>query len=327
MRRREFITLLVAASWPRSASAQRTGKLWRIGVLSGLAPPATVETTPLGGFLLGMSELGYQEGRDFVVEWRFADGLYGRFPELADELVQLNVDVVLVSATAGIRAMQEATKTIPIVMGISFDPVGNGLIASLARPGGNTTGLSTLQEDLVSKHVELIKTAVPSLSRVAILTNPENRSEPSTVANAKAAAAKAGLAVVFVQARNLGELESAFVTMAKERVQGLVAVPDLVFTSNLNRIAELALQKQLPAIFTQREFVALGGLMSYGESLRDFFRRSAAYVDKILKGAKPADLPVEQPTRFFLVINLKTAKAIGLTMPPTLLATADEVIE
>ena len=175
MRRRDFIGAIAgsAATWPFAARAQRPGKVWRIGVLSGIASPPTVQSTPLRGLLNGMHQLGYQEGRDFSVEWRFADGKYDRFPELAADLVRLNVDIVVVTASAGIRAMQQATKTVPIVMGISFDPVGNGLVASLARPGGNTTGLATSQEDVVSKQVELLKTAVPKLSRVAILTNPK----------------------------------------------------------------------------------------------------------------------------------------------------------
>ena len=310
-----------------AAPAQKRGKVWRVGVLSGIAPPATIETTPLGGFLLGMRELGYVEGRDFVVEWRFSDGRYERFPDLAAELVRLDVDVVVVTASAGVRSMQQATKTIPIVMGFSIDPVGSSLVASLARPGGNTTGLSTAQEDIVSKHIELIGTAVPRLSRIAILMNPDNRSHPQMVVNAETSAAKAGLKAVLVKAKNLQEIESAFATMAKERLEGLVVVPDSVFTTHRHRLVELARNDRLPTIFAQREPVEAGGLMSYGESLRDFFRRSARYVDRIFKGTNPGDLPIEQPTRFFLVVNLKTAKAIGLKLPEALLLRADEVIE
>ena len=328
MRRRNFIQAIgAAAAWPFAAHAQKHGNVWRIGVLSGIAPPIAVQSTPLGGFLLGMQELGYVEGRDFVIEWRFSNGRYDRFPALADELVRLDVDVVVVTASAGIRAMQQATTTIPIVMGFSIDPVGSGLVASLARPGGNTTGLSTAQEDIISKHIELMKTAMPRLSRVAILVNPDNRSHPGMVGNAESSATKAGLTTVLVKATNLQELEGVFVMAAKEHVEALVTVPDSVFTTHRHRLVELARKDRLPTIFAQREPVLAGGLMSYGESLWDFFRRSATYVDKIFKGAKPGDLPIEQPTRFFLVVNLKTAKAIGLNLPESFLLRADEVIE
>jgi putative ABC transport system substrate-binding protein len=315
------------AAWPLAAAAQQPGKIRRIGFLSGIAPPATIQSAPLGGFLEGMQELGYVEGRDFVVEWRFSDGHYERIPALATELTRLDVEVVVVGASAGIRAMQQATKTIPIIMAYSIDPVGNGLVENLARPGGNTTGLASSQEDIISKHVELLKTAIPRLSRIAVLINPDNRVNPGTVANAEFSAAKAGLTIVSVSARNLQGLESAFVTMAKEHVEALIMVPDSVFTTHRARIAELALKNRLPAIFANREMVELGGLMSYGENLRDFFRRSAKFVDKIFKGAKPAELPIEQPTRFFLVVNLKTAKALGLNVPPALLARSDQVID
>jgi putative ABC transport system substrate-binding protein len=332
LKRREFITLLggVAAGWPfraRARQAERLGKVWRIGVLSGLTAPTDVRSTVLGGFLLGMQELGYIENRDFVVEWRFSGGRYERFPELAAELVRLNVDVVLVSATAGIRAMQQATKTIPIVMGFSFDPVGNGLVTSLAHPGGNTTGLATAQQDTVAKHVDLIKMAVPRISRLGIMVNPNNTNSAGTISNAEAAVTEAGLHGVFLKAGNLQEVESSFVTMTNERVEALLTFTDSVFTLHRRRIAELALQNRLPTIFAQREPVEAGGLMSYGESLTDFLRRSARYVDKILKGAKPEDLPIEQPNRYFLIINLRTAKTLGITISDNLLSLADEVIE
>jgi ABC-type uncharacterized transport system substrate-binding protein len=332
MGRREFVALVGGAvvAWPlvaRAQQSQRLGKVWRIGVLSGLTAPTDVRSTDLGSFLLGMQELGYIENRDFIVEWRFSGGHYARFPELAAELVRLHVDVVLVSATAGIRAMQQATKTIPIVMAFSFDPVGNGLVTSLAHPGGNTTGLATAQQDTVAKHVELIKMAVPRISRLAIMVNPHNSNSAGVIPNAEAAATEAGLHSVLVKAGTLQEVERAFVTMANERVEGLLTFTDSVFTTHRRRIAELALQGGLPTIFAQREPVEAGGLMSYGERLTDFLRRSATYVDKILKGAKPGDLPIEQPNRYFLVINLKTAKALGIDIPPTLLARADEVIE
>ena len=330
--RREILCTLASAAvaWPLAARAQevqRPGKLWRIGVLSGLTAPSDVRSTVLGGFLLGMQELGYIENRDFIVEWRFAGGRYERFPELASELVRLHVDVVLVSATAGIRAMQQATKSIPIVMGFSFDPVGNGLVTSLAHPGGNTTGLATAQQETVAKQVELIKMVVPRISRLAIMVNPNNSNSAGMVPNAEAAAREAGLQGVVVKAGTLQEVERAFAMVTNERIEALLTFTDSVFTTYRRRIAELALQSGLPTVFAQREPVEAGGLMSYGESLTDFLRRSATYVDRILKGAKPGDLPIEQPNRYFLVINLKTARELGLEIPPTLLALADEVIE
>jgi ABC-type uncharacterized transport system substrate-binding protein len=330
--RREILCTLASAAvaWPLAARAQevqRPGKLWRIGVLSGLTAPSDVRSTVLGGFLLGMQELGYIENRDFIVEWRFAGGRYERFPELASELVRLHVDVVLVSATAGIRAMQQATKSIPIVMGFSFDPVGNGLVTTLAHPGGNTTGLATAQQETVAKQVELIKMVVPRISRLAIMVNPNNSNSAGMVPNAEAAAREAGLQGVVVKAGTLQEVERAFAMVTNERIEALLTFTDSVFTTYRRRIAELALQSGLPTVFAQREPVEAGGLMSYGESLTDFLRRSATYVDRILKGAKPGDLPIEQPNRYFLVINLKTARELGLEIPPTLLALADEVIE
>jgi putative ABC transport system substrate-binding protein len=223
--------------------------------------------------------------------------------------------------------MQQATKTIPIVMGFSFDPVGNGLVTSLAHPGGNTTGLATAQQETVAKQVELIKMAVPRISRLAIMVNPNNSNSAGMIPHAEAAATEAGLQGVVVKAGTLQEVERAFAMMTNERIEALLTFTDSVFTTYRRRIAELALQSGLPTVFAQREPVEVGGLMSYGGSLTDFLRRSATYVDRILKGAKPGDLPIEQPNRYFLVINLKTARALGLEIPPTLLALADEVIE
>jgi putative tryptophan/tyrosine transport system substrate-binding protein len=212
-------------------------------------------------------------------------------------------------------------------MGFSFDPVGNGLVTSLAHPGGNTTGLATAQQETVAKQVELIKMAVPRISRLAIMVNPNNSNSAGMIPNAEAAATEAGLQGVVVKAGTLQEVERAFAMMTNERIEALLTFTDSVFTTYRRRIAELALQSGLPTVFAQREPVEAGGLMSYGGSLTDFLRRSATYVDRILKGAKPGDLPIEQPNRYFLVINLKTARALGLEIPPTLLALADEVIE
>ena len=329
MRRRQVIKLLggAAAAWPLAAQAQQPGKIWRIGLLSGLARPPSFQSSYFGGFLEGMRELGYVDGPDFIVEWRFADGHYERFPDLAAELVRLNVDVIVVTASSAIRVVQHATSTIPIVMGYSIDPIGNGLVESLAHPGGNTTGLSSSQEDTIAKQIGLLVAAVPGITRMGVLVNPSNPSHSENLKTAEASGARARLTVVAVEARNQSEVESAFSVMYGQRVGGLVVLPDSLFTNRREGIAELALRQRLPSIYGEREYVETGGLMSYGESLREFFRRAATVVDKILKGTKPADLPIEQPTRFFLVINLKTAKAIGLEIPPTLLATADEVIE
>jgi putative ABC transport system substrate-binding protein len=327
-RRREFITLLggAAATWPLAARGQQSGKVWRIGILSGVSRPAALPAI-WGGFLQGMRQLGYVEGEHFVTEYRFADGKPERFPQLAAELVQLKSDVIVVGASNGIRAVQEATTTIPIVMAYSIDPVGNGLAASLARPGGNTTGLASAQEDTVSKQVELLAMAVPGLSRLAIMTNPNARNHGPLLQAAKTAAAKAAVTLVPVAAATLQEIERAFELMTKEDIRATVFLPDPFLLLSRQRIAELAIRNRLPSIFAHRDYVEVGGLMSYGESFGDFGRRAANFVDKVFKGIKPAELPIEQPTRFFLVLNLKTAKTIGLDVPDKLLALADEVIE
>jgi putative ABC transport system substrate-binding protein len=330
MRRRDFLSALggaTAVAWSRDAHAQPARKVWRIGFLAGLSRPASFESDPFGGFLQGMRELGYADGKDFIVEWRFAEGRYDQFPILAAELARLNVDVIVVTASTAIRFVQQATSTIPIVMGYSIDPVGNGLVASLARPGGNTTGLGGSQEDIISKHVELIHTAVPRLSRLAILSNPANPNHGKTLSSAESAAAKAGLVLVGEQARNVQELDDAFARMTRQQAEAVVVIPDSLFNNNSKRIGELALRERLPSVFALRDFVAAGGLLSYGENLRDFLRRSAAFVDKIFKGAKPGDLPIQQPTRFFLVVNLRTAKALGISLSESFLLRADELIE
>jgi putative ABC transport system substrate-binding protein len=327
MRRRDFITAVGgAAVWPFAARAQQE-KIWRIGLLSGLSRPASMESSTFGGFLEGMRQLGYVEGKNFVVEYRFAEGNYGLYPEFASDFARLKLDVIVVTASTAIHIVQRATNTIPIVMGYSVDPVGNGLVASLARPGGNTTGLASIQEDTVSKHLELIVTAVPDLSRVAILFNPDNKNNAGLVGNAELAAQKARLTLVPVAARNPQEMEDAFRIMSQQAIGAAVFLPDTFFNFHRQQIAELAIRNRLPTIFAQREYVEVGGMISYGESFRDFFRRSASFVDKIIKGAKPADLPIELPTRFFLVVNMKTAKFLGLAIPESFVLRADEVIE
>lgn len=305
IKRREFITLLsgMAAMLPLAARAQQAGKVWRIGFISG-ASRATVSEI-LDGFPQGMRELGYAEGKDFTIEWRFADGIYERFPGIAAELVRLKVDVIVLGTPAAVRPVQQATATIPIVMGYSTDPVGNGFVTNLARPGGHITGLASSLDDVIPKQMELLATAVPNLSRIGLLTNP----------------------LVSVEARDPGELDNAFATLISDRVGAVIVTSDGFFNSQRQRIVELALGGKLPTMFAQREYTQAGGLMSYGESLSEFFRRAASFVDKILKGAKPSDLPIEQPTLFKLVINRKTADALGVVIPPQLYIFADEVIE
>jgi len=328
MKRREFITLFggaAAVAWPLAASAQRSGKLWRVGFLAGGSRPVALESSAYAGFNHGMRELGYREGIDFVIEWRFAEGRFMLFPQLAAELVRASVDVIVLGAASAVRPTQQATSTIPIVMGYSVDPVGDGYVASLARPGGNTTGVSA--EETTPKRVELIAAMIPSLRHLGIVVNPDNPSHAIVLKAARAAAERGGFDLTPVQAKNRDEVARAFDTLIGASVQALVVPSDAFFLSERHKIAELSVQKRLPAIFADRDYVAAGGLMSYGEGLSEFYRRAAGYVNKIFKGAKPAELPIEQPTRFFLVINLRTAKALGLEVPPMLLGRADEVIE
>jgi putative ABC transport system substrate-binding protein len=326
MRRREFITLLGGAvAWPLAARAQQPGKVWRIGFL--LSAPRSPTPGFYAAFLHGMRELGYVEGKDFIIEWRSVEGRYERFPELAAELVRLKVDVFVTGVTAALPALKQATSTIPIVMANSTDPVGNGLVMSLARPGGNMTGLTSSSDDSSPKQLELLATVVPNVSRIGLLGNPNSTTYPPVRKSAQDAARKAGFSLVPIEARSPQEIEKAFAAFAQERVQAVMVAVDAVFFGQRQRIAELALSNRLATMFALREYVVAGGLMSYGENLADFFHRAASYVDKIFKGAKPGDLPIEQPTKFHLVINRKTADGLGLTIPPQLYIFADEVIE
>jgi putative ABC transport system substrate-binding protein len=327
MKRREFIMLLggAATGWPLAARAQQASKAWRVGLLSGASREPT--STNYEGFLQGMRELGYMEGRDFIMEYRFADGKYERLPELAAELVRLRADVIVTGTSAAIRTLQRATNTIPIVLAYSTDPVGNGFVSSLARPGGNITGLTGSSDDTSPKQLELVTTVVPNASRIGLLINPASPTYANVRKGAQNAAQKVGLTLVSAEARNPEEIESGVALFKNEQVQAFIVAGDAVFFTHRQRIAELALSNRLPTIFPQREYTAAGGLMSYGENLSEFFRRAALFVDKILKGAKPGDLPIEQPTRFNLVINRKTADALGVTIPPQLYIFADEVIE
>jgi putative tryptophan/tyrosine transport system substrate-binding protein len=328
LQRREFIALLGGSvAWPLAARAQQSRRTWRIGFLAGGSRPTALQSSSYGAFSRGMGELGYIEGRDFIIEWRFAEGRFELFPELAAELVQLNVDVIVLGSPQAIPAAQRATSTIPIVMGTSTDPVGSGYVSSLARPGGNITGLASSQDDYAPKQLELLTLLVPGLTRVAFLVNPNASIHRVVFRVALGAAQKTGLTLVPVELGTRDGIDNAFAKLSKEGVGAMVATGDALFFSLRNRIAELALKARLPTVFAQREYVEAGALMSYGESLADLYRRATFYVDKILKGASPSDLPIQQPTRFFLVINRKTAETLGLSIPLQLLVLADQVIE
>ena len=310
---------------PLAAEAQPPGKVYRMGYL--YSGSATSSPRAPEAFREGLRELGWVEGRNIVIDYRFAEGRFDRLPDLAAELVRLKVNVIVAWPTPPAIAAKNATGTIPIVMiGVGY-PIELGLIASLARPGRNVTGLSFNVGEEIGKGLELLKETLPKVRRVAILSNPANPGHAPAVSIVKAAARSLGLQLQLLEAREPNQLEGAFAAMAKDRVEALLVVTDSMFIFQRARLADLAVKNRLPAMFGVREFVDAGGLMSYGVSVPDLMRRAATYVDKILKGAKPADLPVEQPTKFELVINLKTAKALGLTIPQSLLSRADEVIQ
>jgi putative ABC transport system substrate-binding protein len=323
--RRQFITLLggAAAAWPLAARAQETKKIARIGYLSVRSPISADDA-----FMQALRELGWIEGQNIVIERRFSAGDVDRLKEFATELVHLNVDIVVAVASAATHAIKHATASIPIVFVNAGDPVGQGFVESLPHPGRNITGISfDATPDITAKQVQLLIEAAPKISRVAVLWNPTSPFLRSywNVAQATAPALRAGVQSVEFQHPN--QLESAFDAMTRERADGIIVLSDSFATFHRVRIAELAARHRLPAIYGHRQYVEAGGLVSYGPSLTDVYRRAPSYVDKILKGTKPADLPVQQPTKFELVINLKTAKELGLEVPTTLLARADEVIE
>ena len=312
---------------PLAADAQPLAKVPRIGFLAAFSPTPEVSHF-IEAFRQGLRDLGYVEGRNIVIEYRWAHSSFERLPDLAAELVRLKVDIIVAVVTQASLAAKNATGTIPIVMVGVSDPVGSGLIASLGRPGGNITGTSGMAAELVGKQLELLKETVPKASRVAVLWNPANPVWQAQMLRETQVAARAlGLRVQLLEARGPDELEGAFAAMTRERASALLVQVDVIFALHARRLADLAAKRRVPAMYGSREHVEAGGLMSYAPNIPDLFRRAATYVDKILKGAKPADLPVEQPTRFELIINLKTAKALGLTIPPSLLVRADQVIE
>ena len=328
--RRKFITLLVGAAAPSilrplQAGAQDAGKVWRIGFVAG--GKSSLIPMFYGAFLEGMRSLGYAEGRNFTVEWRFAEGKDERYAEFGAELARMKVDVIVLATPAAVPAIRKVANSIPIVLGSSTDPVGNGYVASLARPGGNITGLASSADEASSKQLELLASVVPNISRVAHLAHSGASNRAPMAEETRRAAEKLGMTIVPVSVGTAQEIEDAFKRSAKERIEGFVISPDAFFFSYMEDIVQMALDARLPTMFAQREYVVAGGLMSYGENLRDFFRRVAYFVDRIFKGAKPAELPIEQPTYFKLVINRKTADALGIVITPALRILADEVIE
>ena len=327
MRRREFITLIgsTLVAWPLAARAEQAPSVPRIGVLLvGLSP----ESKAAQHFRRGLRDAGYFEGRNIVVEWRYAKGDYERVPTLVDEFIRSKVDVMVMDSSVGTEAAKRATSSIPIVMALVLDPVGSGFIKSLARPGGNVTGLSMMTTvDLNSKRLQLLKEVIPHLTRVAIMWNPDHPLHAREVHDLKGRASSWSIELSFAPVRGPEQLAPAFSDVAQAKAQALYVIEDPLFFAHRDAILTMASKARLPTLHDSRRFPEEGALMSYGPDLYDLFRRAAAYVDRILKGAKPSDLPVEQPTRFELVINLKTAKTLGLDISPMVFALADDVIE
>ena len=319
------LSLLIAAGTAAPAWAQPAPKVWKIGILEPFN--AAVRANLVDAFRQGLREYGYVEGRNIVIEPRFADGKLDRLPELATELVALKVDVIVASSTQAIQAAQTATRTIPIVMTTVGDPIGPGFVASFARPGGNITGLTIQAPELIAKRVQLLKEAVPQVTRIATLWDPAMAHEVQGYKEAEMAAQALGVRLLSLQVARSEDLEPSFAAVARDGADGLLVFENALTSNNGKRIVELASKHRLPGVFGLRELAEAGGLLAYGPSRVDNYRRAAGYVDRIFKGAKPADLPVEQPTKFELAINLQTAKALGLTIPKSLLLRADRVIE
>lgn len=325
MKRREFITLFGgAATWPLAARAQHAA-MPVIGYLATGSPG--VFASRLAALRQGIGEYGYVEGRNIAIEYRWASGLYDQMQSFATELVARRVDVIVSVGPPSLRAAAAATSTIPIVFVTGSDPVQDGLVASMSRPDRNITGITFLAVDLTPKRLELVTQLVPQAKRIALLANPSNRAEERVMADAQTAAKTAGLEIAILQASNDGEIDAAFAALAESRAAVLMVSPDTLFTTRAEKIATLAVSHAIPTVFAFPESVLAGGLASYGPNTPRVHREAGLYVGRILKGAKPGDLPVLQPTTFELTINLKTAKTLGITVPPTLLARADEVIE
>jgi putative tryptophan/tyrosine transport system substrate-binding protein len=330
MERRAFLSLLGGAAvapsfiWSLAARSQQAGRLPTIGFLGGATP--SILAPWIAAFVQRLRELGWIEDRTIAIQYRWADGRSERYVEIAAEVVQLKVDVIVAAGTEVAAAASRATSSIPIVFPAAGDPVGNGLVASLARPGGNVTGLSNERTDLAGKRIELLRDMLPALHRLAIIGNVGAADSAIEMNETKAAAGKLGVDSVTYEIQRAEEIASAFTALGG-RADALYVVSDPLIGSYMSQIITLAAGARLPTIFSLQDFVAAGGLMSYGPDFPDLFRRAADYVDKILRGAKPADLPVEQPTKFDLAINLRTAKALGLTVPQTILVSADQVIE
>jgi len=325
--RRTFLagTGAVLLATPLAAEAQPRGKVYRIGVLEVVS--VTSNTINLAAFREGLKELGYADGQNFVIEYRSADGRPERFPDLVEELVRLKVDVILTRGTPAALAAKRATTTIPIVMASSGDPLATGLVASLAHPGGNVTGLSALATEIEGKQLELVRGIVPKITRIGFLFNMSNPVRQAESKEAEPLARSAGLQPQLIDLRKAGDLDATLDAAMRQRIGALIVGVDAVTQANREQIAQTLIKRRLPSMSREREFVEAGGLMSYGVHYPDLYRRAGVYVGKILKGAAPADLPVEQPTKLELVINRKTAKALGLTIPPSLLGRADEVIQ
>ena len=310
---------------PHAAEAQQAGKVYRIGILETIA--ASRNATNIDAFRQGLKELGYVEGQNLAIEYRSADGRAERFADLAAELLRLQVDLIVTRGTPAALAAKKATKTVPIVMAASGDPLGSGIVASLARPGGNITGLSSIVADLGPKRLELLKEALQTVSRVGVVANMSNPAIEAEWRQIQAAARLLGIDTELLDIRTEVDIESAFEKVRRRRADALIVTLDALTQTNRERIATLSAKHRLPAVYASREFMEVGGLLAYGVSYPHLYRRAATFADRIFKGTKPGELPVEQPTRFDLVINLKTAKALGLTIPQTVLLQADQVIE
>ena len=320
-----FVLATIILASVHLAGAQQAKKVPRIGYLGANFP--TTNPARIEAFRQGLRELGYVEGKNIVIEYRFAEEKPDRLRELAAELVRLKVEVIVTGGPPATRAAKEATVTLPIVMGFDTDPVGNGFVASLARPGGNITGLSSLAPEISGKQLELLKEIFPRLSRVAVLGTSTQPGTAQALRETELAARVFGVQLQYLDVRNPKDIETAFREASKGPANAVIVLSSAIFISQRTQIADLAVKNRLPAVYGQAEYMDTGGLMFYGASITDMYRRAAVYVDKILKGRKPADLPVEQPTKFELIINLKTAKQIGLTIPPNVLARADKVIK